>query len=97
MQYDCVIVDEKVQLVIFQGCANSTGLNAFLDRFTDLNQKEKDAFMGKLIDTGSSEHIGNRDDDKSYSISAIRRVDYPLDQRINLPKGEKPWLREGRA
>lgn len=76
MEYTVTIFDAKLNFRIVEDAkTNSTGMNAILTRFTDLNRNQKIKFMRALNAEGYSEHTSNEDDTQRYNISAKSRND----------------------
>lgn len=74
MEYTVLVVDENVNLPIVEGVTNSTGANALLTKFANLNRNRRTSFMNELIDTGSHEHTGKRGSASPYTIAFARRT-----------------------
>uniref|UniRef100_A0AAU8GR44 Uncharacterized protein n=1 Tax=Gordonia phage Petito TaxID=3158876 RepID=A0AAU8GR44_9CAUD len=70
MEYSFVITDEKLSFEIVEGRTNSTGLNAILKKVCGLRDRDRRAFMQKLLDKKQSEHKADREGDNPYSVFA---------------------------
>ena len=71
LPYEFMIVDEELNISIIEDAmTNSTGMNAILEKFCNMNQTARGIFMKRLNEGGFSEQLTMADRFVRYSISA---------------------------
>lgn len=70
MEYSFIITDENLSFEIVNGRTNSTGLNAILKKVAGLRDRDRRAFMQKLLDKKHAEHKADREGENPYSVFA---------------------------